>query len=255
VRAYITAKKVNRKHLGEDDMQDLKLRFFGLLIEYHLQEKDAFELAQDYHSIYQTKCVLEDESAEPTGWRHNLKSCVTFLLMAKHSPGQSDMLHRLVLDDKLDRLDADLAPWKHMLTQFTTTEIVRYPLEDQEPLNGQLKMVGTEALWEHWQTMGHTRTTQHNLRVAAKYYKRIHTARLGNLLGLSTDEVEEHLSTLVGGGDLFAKIDRPAGIVSFQKPVTSEETLSDWASDVASLLTLVERTCHLINKENMIHKI
>merc|ERR1711871_410932 len=104
VRAYITAKKVNRKHLAEDDMQDLKLRFFGLLIEYHIQEKDAFELAQDFHAIYQTPCVLEDNGPEPTGWRHNLKSSITFLLMAAHSPGQSDMFHRVALDDKLDTL-------------------------------------------------------------------------------------------------------------------------------------------------------
>jgi 26S proteasome regulatory subunit N5 len=37
--------------------------------------------------------------------------------------------------------------------------------------------------------------------------------------------------------------------------VSAEETLSEWSSDLGQLLGLVERTCHLINKENMIHKI
>lgn len=42
----IVQKKVQRKFLEELDMQDLKLRFYGLLVEVHLREKDAFELAQ-----------------------------------------------------------------------------------------------------------------------------------------------------------------------------------------------------------------
>jgi 26S proteasome regulatory subunit N5 len=35
----------------------------------------------------------------------------------------------------------------------------------------------------------------------------------------------------------------------------AEETLSDWGSDISELLHLVEKTCHLINKENMLHKV
>merc|ERR1711998_562008 len=115
-------------------------------------------------------------------------------------------------------------------------------------------MGGSEPLFDHWRTTSHSRTTQHNLRVAAKYYNRIRTARLAHLLGLTTNEVEE-VSTLVSDGQLFAKIDRPAGIMTFKKAMKPEETLSDWASDVSSLLNLVERTCHLINKEHMIHKL
>lgn len=43
--------------------------------------------------------------------------------------------------------------------------------------------------------------------------------------------------------------------VCFAKPKVAEETLSDWAADIAELLTLVERTTHLINKEQMLHKV
>lgn len=41
----------------------------------------------------------------------------------------------------------------------------------------------------------------------------------------------------------------------FAKPKMAEETLSDWAADVSELLTLLERTTHLINKEQMVHKV
>lgn len=33
------------------------------------------------------------------------------------------------------------------------------------------------------------------------------------------------------------------------------KVLSEWNSDIGQLLQLVERSCHLINKENMLHKI
>ena len=51
VRVMIVQKKVQRKFLEELDMQDLKLRFYGLLVEVYLREKDAFELAQVRSSV------------------------------------------------------------------------------------------------------------------------------------------------------------------------------------------------------------
>lgn len=254
VRAYIVSKKVSRKSLDDNEHQDLKLRFYKLMIEYHTAEKDAFELAQDFHSIYQTPCVLEDDG-EGTGWRYQLKSCIAFLILSAHSPGQSDMLHRMAADVKLQE-DSSLGEWRNTVKAFTTPEIIAFPLEDQQALEDQLRSAVPNAeIWEHMRKMSHERTTQHNIRVAAKNYKRIRTTRLAELLGLTTDEIETQLSRLVADGMLMARINRPANIISFKKPVSHEETLSAWASDIASLLTHVEHTCHLINKENMIHKI
>lgn len=39
-------------------MQELKIKFYKLMIEYHcLSEKDAFEIAQHYHQIYDTAII------------------------------------------------------------------------------------------------------------------------------------------------------------------------------------------------------
>lgn len=56
-------------------------------------------------------------------------------------------------------------------------------------------------------------------------------------------------------GSIYAKIDRPAKLISFLRPLSPEEQLSNWSADISQLLRLVETTCHLINKENMIHKV
>ena len=95
---------------------------------------------------------------------------------------------------------------------------------------------------------------QHNVRVVAKYYRQISVARLANLLGLSEDEAERHVSHMVSSNGLYCKIDRPAGIAQFHKPKPPDEVLQDWAGDISKMLNLVEMTCHLINKESMLHK-
>ena len=69
------------------------------------------------------------------------------------------------------------------------------------------------------------------------------------------DETERHVSALVTDGTLVAKIDRPAKIIQFTPPKPPEEALSDWAADISKMLTLVDNTCHLINKEHMVHKV
>jgi 26S proteasome regulatory subunit N5 len=112
-----------------------------------------------------------------------------------------------------------------------------------------------EALARHFVSALATRVTEHNIRVMKGYYSRVNTARMCSMLNLSRDELESHLSEMSAEGDLYVKIDRPAGVISFTEPASAEEVLSDWAGSVSSMLGLMENTCHLINRENMVHKL
>jgi 26S proteasome regulatory subunit N5 len=62
---------------------------------------------------------------------------------------------------------------------------------------------------------------------------------------------------MVSEKDLVAKIDRPGGIVVFHKEISKDANtlLNNWSSSISELLNLVETTCHLINKENMMHNL
>ncbi len=100
-----------------------------------------------------------------------------------------------------------------------------------------------------------TRIIEHNIRVFHKYYSRIHSHRMAAMLGLTVDSLEEQLSEMSSNEDIFVKIDRPKGIISFAAPSAPEEVLSSWAGGISSMLSLMESTCHLINRENMVHKI
>ncbi|RYQ84800.1 hypothetical protein Ahy_B10g104274 isoform B [Arachis hypogaea] len=72
--------------------------------------------------------------------------------------------------------------------------------------------------------------------------------------GETTEEAEKHLSDMVVSKALVAKIDRPIGIVCFQTAKDSNDILNSWAANLEKLLDLVEKSCHQIHKETMIHK-
>jgi 26S proteasome regulatory subunit N5 len=99
------------------------------------------------------------------------------------------------------------------------------------------------------------RVIEHNIFVVSKYYSRITLKRLSELLSLTFQETEKHLSDMVVSKALKAKVDRPAGVVSFQSKQDSNDVLNSWAVSIEKLLELVEKSCHQIHKETMVHKV
>lgn len=74
---------------------------------------------------------------------------------------------------------------------------------------------------------------------------------MSQLLDLSTNEAEEVLSYMVVNKTIWAKVDRLEGIVNFSAQKHPNETLNDWSRNLDTLMTLVGKTNHLINKEEM----
>uniref|UniRef100_A0A671M1K8 26S proteasome non-ATPase regulatory subunit 12-like n=1 Tax=Sinocyclocheilus anshuiensis TaxID=1608454 RepID=A0A671M1K8_9TELE len=100
-----------------------------------------------------------------------------------------------------------------------------------------------------------TITAGKNIRIMAKYYTSITMGRMAALLDLTIDESEEFLSNLVVNKTIYAKVDRLAGIINFQRPKDPNDLLNDWSQKLNSLMSLVNKTTHLIAKEEMIHNL
>lgn len=244
VRAAIVGNKINRKTLQEEGMEDHKIKFFTLMAEYHRIDKDAFELAKDYHAIYLTSTVQQDDKQ----WKEALSNTVLFLALSPYSMEQKDMLHRIRLDSNLESLPACLSTIDLLLAK----EIISYPIPYQDEMESiPAFSVGGDELTSFWRMSFRARVIQHNIRVASVYYQRIHGKRLAQLLGLSSEELEAEISSMVSNREVYAKIDRPMDIIRFKQTKSAESVLSDWASDIGTLLKLVDTTSHLIQKENM----
>jgi 26S proteasome regulatory subunit N5 len=89
----------------------------------------------------------------------------------------------------------------------------------------------------------------------AKYYTRIYTKRMAGLLDLTEDETEEFLSNLVSNKTISGKIDRLAGIVTFEIQKDMNQVLNDWSHNLNQLMNSINKTTHLINKEEMVHAV
>ncbi|CAG8526886.1 12562_t:CDS:10 [Ambispora gerdemannii] len=245
-RTQIVSRKINIKFFAEPEQQDLKLRYYQLMIQHALHEEEYLNVCKYYRQVYDTPSIKDDE----TKWRDVLQNVIYFIVLSPYDNEQNDLLHRIYEDPNLIKLSLHY----ELVKCFITPELMRWPrIQElygvaliQTPVFSQ----SDEAGKKRWQEL-HKR----NIRVVAKYYTRIRTKRLTQLLDLNEQDTEDFLSKLVVSKTIYAKIDRPDGIVSFATPKDANTVLNDWSNNVNSLLGLIEKTCHLITKEEMLHSI
>eukprot|EP00286_Rhodomonas_abbreviata_P021292 CAMPEP_0181311530 /NCGR_PEP_ID=MMETSP1101-20121128/13188_1 /TAXON_ID=46948 /ORGANISM="Rhodomonas abbreviata, Strain Caron Lab Isolate" /LENGTH=473 /DNA_ID=CAMNT_0023418271 /DNA_START=9 /DNA_END=1430 /DNA_ORIENTATION=+ len=246
IRGTIVSKKITAKTFKDDQLQELKIRYYKLLVRIFNQKDDYLELANAYYSMLQTPIVQEDANQ----WMPIMKSVVVYLVLSKHDNHHQDFVERLLQDKKLNQLK----PYMVLLTYFKTMELVRWSalkgLYEQELK--QHEAFEKEKLDQRWKDL-HRRVVEHNIRVMATYYTNIKMERLAQLLELSPAETEQSVSDMVVAGSLWCRIDRLNGTATFRPSQDPTDMLNGWSTNISELLSKVEKTCHLIHKENMLH--
>ena len=241
-----------------DDVTDLKLRYYEQQITLAKHDDKYLDACKDYRQVLDTESVEEN----PDQLRAVLQRCIYYIVLAPYSNEQSDLLHRIHADTRNTQVPTDAA----LLKLFTVPELMRWPLVSEtygphltstDVFSTSLSSTSSED-----EKQAHTRyddlrkrVIEHNVRVIAKYYTRIRTPRLCQLLDLSEQETEKYISQLVQDKSVYARIDRPAKLISFAKARGPDEVLNEWSHDMKSLLGLLERIDHLITKEEMMARI
>ncbi|KAL1640638.1 proteasome regulatory particle subunit [Diplodia intermedia] len=236
-----------------DDVTDLKLRYYEQQILLAKNDDKYLDVCKHYRQVLDTEAVEEDS----TKLKAVLQRVIYFVILAPHDNEQSDLLHRIHRDSR----NAQIPVEAQLLKLFTIPELNRWPVTS-EKFGKQLcstdifdAQPGQDAkAHQRWQDL-RKRVIEHNVRVVAKYYTRIQIPRLTQLLDLSEDETEKYIAELVTAKTIYAKIDRPAQIVSFAKPRDADDVLNEWSGSMKSLLGLLERIDHLITKEEMMARI
>ncbi|XP_076333341.1 regulatory particle non-ATPase 5 [Tachypleus tridentatus] len=255
IRTQIISKKINTKFFEEEDTQDLKLNFYKLMIEVDQHEGSYLAICKHYKALYSTSSIQED----PTKKHEALKNVVLYLILSPFDNEQSDLIHRLKEDKNLE----EIPKFRDLLKLFITPELIRWEglrqgyeqiLKEGTPDCPATGVFSKDELGnKRWEDMKN-RVVEHNIRIMAKYYMRVTLKRMSELLELSPEETEEVLSNLVVNKTVWAKADRLAGIINFSQQKDPNEVLNDWSRNLNSLMQLVNKTTHLINKEEMIHK-
>ncbi|CAI7180621.1 CGH_1_collapsed_G0007320.mRNA.1.CDS.1 [Saccharomyces cerevisiae] len=246
-QATVLSRKILKKTFKNPKYESLKLEYYNLLVKISLHKREYLEVAQYLQEIYQTDAIKSDEAK----WKPVLSHIVYFLVLSPYGNLQNDLIHKIQNDNNLKKLESQ----ESLVKLFTTNELMRWPIVQKtyEPvLNEDGLAFGGEANKHHWEDL-QKRVIEHNLRVISEYYSRITLLRLNELLDLTESQTETYISDLVNQGIIYAKVNRPAKIVNFEKPKNSSQLLNEWSHNVDELLEHIETIGHLITKEEIMH--
>ncbi|GKU95167.1 hypothetical protein SLEP1_g8563 [Rubroshorea leprosula] len=221
---------------------------YGKDKRYYSDSNDYLEICRCYKAIYEIPSVKENS----VQWIPVLRKICWYLVLAPHDPMQSSLLNSTLEDKNL----SEIPNFRSLLKQLVTMEVIQWTSlwnTYKDEFDGEKSLLGG-PLGEKAAEDLRQRIIEHNILVVSKYYSRITLKRLAELLCLTIQEAEKHLSEMVVSKTLVAKIDRPMGIVCFQIAKDSNEILNSWAVNLEKLLDLVEKSCHQIHKETMVHK-
>jgi len=254
VQATILSRKITTKYFNQNKdnkvIQKLKLEYYNQQIQIAKHEDQYLEVCKNYRAIYDTPSVKEN----PEELQAVLSRIVSYAVLAPYDNEQSDLLHHIKEDPKLRTIQLQ----KELVDSFTKIELMRWPLVENRFGPGlrqtDVFAIGDSKAEQRWEDL-RKRVIEHNIRVVAKYYTRVKMDRLKVMLDLDEDATEKYLSRLVEQKTVYAKIDRPARIITFGEPRDADDVLNEWSANMKSLLGLVERIDHLITKEEMMANI
>lgn len=224
-----------------------KLRYYQLIIEIDLFEDEYMDVVKHKLNIYEIPKIAGDSEES----LKILKDIVFFIILSPFSNLHNDLISKVSIDKNLSKLPFE----ESLIKLFTTIELINWSdfefktipqLKKEEVFNEK-----TEKGKLHLESLKQ-RITEFNLRVISKYYSNITLDRLCELLQLDQSQTESTIIELVSKGDLYAKINRPLGVVNFIKPKDENELLSQWSMNVDQLLEGIETIEHLINKEELL---
>ena len=248
IRLQIVSRKINPKLIDRDsELQDLKLRYYQYLVDFHTHENEYLNVAKCYQSIYNTQTVQENSIA----WKEALESTLLFAILAPACEDQKALLEIYTIGAE-KRKGEQIPEVLALVKSFLCKELISWGGEGPQ-LPGILL---NHKIFKNLEflTLVKKRATQHNLiSVVSVFYTKATMAGLGQLLNLSPAELEKEISELASESKIIAKIDRPTGVVVFGRTLTPQQRLDIRASEIHQLLDLVESTAHLISKERMVH--
>ncbi|CAH8603679.1 unnamed protein product [Dicrocoelium dendriticum] len=251
IRTQIISKKISPKFFSDGAHEDLKLKYYHLMIELSLQSDQYLDVSKFYWEVYNTKSIQEDDVKRFLALKH----VVAYLLLAVYDNEQHDLMCRRKLVKDMEKIPSYL----ELLKAFTIPELLRWDefcaryetilRTETDVFSNEQSPEKAEKRWEDL----HSRLIERNIRVIAGYYTKLRLKRMAELLDLNIEQTEKYLSDLVVSKVVTAKIDRLEGIVHFTESRTPTEILNDWSRSTKNLMILINQATHLINKERVLH--
>ena len=102
VRTQIISKKINTKFFDDEKTQELKLKYYRLMIELDQHERSYLATCKHYKAVLSTPSIQDDPEQ-----RHLiLQNVVLYLILAPYDNEQADLTHRVVEEKLIEELPA-----------------------------------------------------------------------------------------------------------------------------------------------------
>jgi 26S proteasome regulatory subunit N5 len=224
---------------GTPSLEELKIQYYTLMIQYHLHEKNFLEVCRSYRAILDTPSI----AADPQAWERALKCAAWYAILSPKNSDQVTLLEATRTDSRME----DLPVYKSLLSQFSKEEVLWWNAVSQE--FGNEIAAQAEIFDEDRKQALRLRVVEHNIYTISSFYDRITMRRLSQILELTEDEAEQHLCDMVSDRGLAVKIDRASGTIRFGGPRQKSAVLNQWSGNINKLLQTLESTCEMISKE------
>lgn len=253
-QAKILSRKIMIKTLKNfDRAEEFKATYLKFLIEISEYEHDYISLVRNSLSLIEIDLIKHHDQ-----YKSYLVSIIYYIILSPFDNLQKDLIEKIKNNNVFVK-NVDGKIFK-LLEIFTTNELIHWSSIEslyKSEFDNTPIFKGEEENYKNLQK----RIVEHNLRIINKYYNFIKLDRLSYLLQLNNEELEKCVSELVNSGMISAKINRPQGIIKFDKVGSKQNNesinslLNDWCYDVDKLLEEVDQIGHLINKEEMMYGI
>jgi 26S proteasome regulatory subunit N5 len=259
VRTMIILKKISKKGLLEKGLEKIKINYYSQIIEFYNHEKDTLEVAKCFQIIHDTLVKAEEEDKEcdlgidQEGKNKIFENFVIYLLLTPYSNETNDLLN--IVNTRYAReLEANPTLEK-FVHKFLLAELMPLDENDVKTDLGKFQpfQENIEFYGEHMDAL-YKQIIQHNLRVIEKYYTQIRLDRISNLILVNVERAEQEIADMVVNKRIIAKINRLDGVVKFGKKEFVNDTLNNWNHDIKTLLSKIDTTCHLINREKVVYE-
>jgi len=224
---------------GTPSLEELKIQYYSLMIQYHLHEKNYVEVCRSYRAILDTPGI----AADPAAWEDALKHAAWYAVLAPRDSDQVTLLDATKADSRMESMPV----YKSLLSHFSKDEILWWNVLSQEFADEMTSQ--TDVFDEDRKQAFRLRVVQHNIYTISSFYSHISMPRLAQILELSEAEAEKHLCDMVSERGLAAKIDRASGTIKFGGVKPKTAVLNEWSSKISKLLQTLESTCEMISKE------
>ncbi|EDO08708.1 26S proteasome regulatory subunit family protein [Babesia bovis T2Bo] len=250
LRFYIASNKIDDRVLDNDGFEEHKMTYYEYMVHYHLHSKDYFEVAKAYRQ--RLDCTIK---LDLNDWLSDLESVVIFLMISAIS--EETIKYRMDFLASEEKRLRETPVLSSLFKELLSDNMIPFPLAADLATVINSHVIFTDQRYpggaERLSTLA-DRVIQHNIMVASKFYTTLQVTRLSELTNTTCDKLEEEISAMVHAKTIYAKIDRPAGLIRFGERKDSDTLLLSWSTDIANLMGLVDQCSRLVQKEKMIHE-